>query len=236
MCTSMPWWMPWSCSVRIISRPVRSPTCARRGYLWPPKLRWRMRPSGVRSNSAPHASSSRTRSGASFACSSAMRQLLTYWPPRIVSAKWTCQLSRSSTLRQRRGDAALGHHRVRLAEQRLADQPDARRPRRPPRSPRAGRRRRRRSPGRRARRSGSRPSEDPPVGPDAHRAEPDVDVGERDPEQAHQAHRMWPRLRQLDAVVGAPAHRAAARAGRGTRRPGAAASGSRACSRRAGRR
>ena len=27
-----------------------------------------------------------------------MRQLLTYWPPRIVSAKWTCQLSRSSTL------------------------------------------------------------------------------------------------------------------------------------------
>ena len=33
MCTSMPWWMPWSCSVRIISRPVRSPTCASRGYL-----------------------------------------------------------------------------------------------------------------------------------------------------------------------------------------------------------
>ena len=27
-----------------------------------------------------------------------MRQLLTYWPPRIVSAKWTFQLSRSSTL------------------------------------------------------------------------------------------------------------------------------------------
>jgi hypothetical protein len=27
-----------------------------------------------------------------------MRQLLTYWPPRIVSAKWTRQLSRSSTL------------------------------------------------------------------------------------------------------------------------------------------
>ena len=45
---------------------------------------------------------------------------------------------------QRRGDAALGHHRVRLAEQRLADQADrdARRP--TPRSPRAARRRRRR--------------------------------------------------------------------------------------------
>ena len=52
----------------------------------------------MRSKTAPHASSSRTRSGASFACSSAMRQLLTYWPPRIVSAKCTFQLSRSSTL------------------------------------------------------------------------------------------------------------------------------------------
>ena len=47
---------------------------------------------------APQASSSRTRSGASLACSSAMRQLLRYWPPRMVSAKWTRQLSRSSTL------------------------------------------------------------------------------------------------------------------------------------------
>ncbi len=27
-----------------------------------------------------------------------MRQLLMYWPPRMVSAKWTFQLSRSSTL------------------------------------------------------------------------------------------------------------------------------------------
>ena len=31
MCTAMPLWMPWSWSVRIISSPVRSPTCARRG-------------------------------------------------------------------------------------------------------------------------------------------------------------------------------------------------------------
>src|SRR6185369_13881049 len=57
-----------------------------------------IRPSAVRSNSAPHASSSRTRSGASFACSSAMRQLLMYCPPRMVSAKCTFQESRSSTL------------------------------------------------------------------------------------------------------------------------------------------
>ena len=34
---------------------------------WPPKLRWLIRPSLVRSNTAPHASSSRTRSGASLA-------------------------------------------------------------------------------------------------------------------------------------------------------------------------
>src|SRR3954452_18443942 len=57
-----------------------------------------MRPSGVRSKTAPQASSSRTRAGASWAWSWAMRQLLTYWPPRMVSAKWVLQLSRSSTL------------------------------------------------------------------------------------------------------------------------------------------
>ena len=45
---------------------------------------------------------------------------------------------------QRRGDAALGHHRVRLAEQRLADEPDRHAGRRRPRWPRAARRRRRR--------------------------------------------------------------------------------------------
>ena len=35
--------------------------------------------------------------GLRWACSSAIRQLFTYWPPRIVSAKCTFQLSRSST-------------------------------------------------------------------------------------------------------------------------------------------
>ena len=80
----------------------------------------------MRSNTAPHASSSRTRSGASFACSSAIRQLFTYWPPRMVSAKCTRQLSRSSTFAERRGHAALGHHGVRLAEQRLRHDADAR--------------------------------------------------------------------------------------------------------------
>ena len=35
------------CSVRISSRPVRSPTWASRGYSCPPKLRWLIRPSAV---------------------------------------------------------------------------------------------------------------------------------------------------------------------------------------------
>ena len=45
---------------------------------------------------------------------------------------------------ERGGDAALGHDRVGLAEERLADEPDRSPRRRPPRSPPAGRRRRRR--------------------------------------------------------------------------------------------
>ena len=123
MCTSMPWWMPWSCSVRIISRPVRSPTCARRGYRWPPKLRWRMRPSAVRSNSAPHASSSRTRSGASLRVQlghapvvdvlAAAHRVGEVHPPAVAVVH----------VGQRGRDAALGHHGVRLAQQRLADRP-----------------------------------------------------------------------------------------------------------------
>src|SRR5882762_1186690 len=45
-----------------------------------------------------HSSSSLTRAGASWACTCAMRQLLSILPPRIVSRKCTCQLSRGSTL------------------------------------------------------------------------------------------------------------------------------------------
>ncbi len=61
------------CIVRIISKPVRSPTWARRGYSCPPKLRWLIFPSAVRSKSAPQVSSSQTRSGDSLAWSSAIR-------------------------------------------------------------------------------------------------------------------------------------------------------------------
>ena len=53
-----------------------------------------------------------------------MRQLLTYWPPRIVSAKCTFQLSRSSTFASAAATPAFGHDRVGLAEERLADQAD----------------------------------------------------------------------------------------------------------------
>ena len=96
---------------------------------------------------------------------------------------------------ERRRDAAFGHDGVRLAEKRLADQPDLD----------AGRRRFDR---------GAQPgaagaddehvvfvrlvtSEDPPVRPDAHRAQPDVEVGERDREQAR------PRQRHVAAVEAA---------------------------------
>src|SRR5262249_9272220 len=57
-----------------------------------------MPPSPVRSKTAPHSCSSRTRSGASWACNWAMRHWLRNFPPRIVSRKWTCQLSRASAL------------------------------------------------------------------------------------------------------------------------------------------
>ena len=49
-----------------------------------------------------------------------MRQLLSNFPPRIVSRKWASPAVLGSTLRQRGRDAAFGHHRVRLAEQRFA--------------------------------------------------------------------------------------------------------------------
>ena len=49
-----------------------------------------------------------------------MRQLFSIFPPRMVSRKWTFQLSSGYTFAERGRDAALGHHRVRLAQQRLA--------------------------------------------------------------------------------------------------------------------
>ena len=94
----MPCCTPRSCNVRINSSPVRSPTWHKRLKVWPPNARCRICPSSVRSNSAPHCSSSRTRSGASCAWSCAMRQLLRNFPPRMVSRKCVRQSSALSTL------------------------------------------------------------------------------------------------------------------------------------------
>ena len=52
----------------------------------------------MRSKSAPQSSSSWTRSGASCAWSWAIRQLLSILPPRMVSRKWTSQLSSGQRL------------------------------------------------------------------------------------------------------------------------------------------
>ena len=52
----------------------------------------------MRSKSAPQSSSSITRSGASCAWSWAIRQWLSIFPPRMVSRKWTSQLSSGQRL------------------------------------------------------------------------------------------------------------------------------------------
>src|SRR5216110_672172 len=142
-----------------------------------------MRPSFVRSKSAPQASSSRTRSGDSLACSWAMRQLLTYWPPRMVSEKWTFQLSRSSTLARA---AAMPPSAITVWALPSSDLQTS-----PTDTPAADASMAARSPAPPAPItrtscswvSYSAMSEDPQVGNDAHRAEADVDVGETYAEQ-----------------------------------------------------
>ncbi len=64
--------------------------------------------------------------GDSSACSWAIRGLFRYLPPTIVSRKWTCHVIVRRDVPQRRRDATLGHDRMRLAEQRLAHEPDVR--------------------------------------------------------------------------------------------------------------
>src|ERR1051326_5560999 len=158
-----------------------------------------MRPSLVRSKSAPQASSSFTRSGASLACSSAMRQLFTYWPPRMVSAKWTRQLSRSSTLASAAATPPSAMTVCALPRSDLQTRPTerpvaaasiaARRPAPPAplttpswskvASSVIGASPRREKP------SPVACSQDPEVVPGAGRAHPDVDVAERHREEAH---------------------------------------------------
>ena len=113
-----------SWSVRIISSPVRSPTWASRGWEWPPNGRWRIRPSvGPVEDRAPQ-----------LELADAVRRLhgVELGHPRVVQelaadhrvAEVDLPRVRRGDVGERRGDAALGHHGVGLAEQRLADEPD----------------------------------------------------------------------------------------------------------------
>src|SRR4029078_3828189 len=172
-----------------------------------------MRASGVRSNTAPHASSARTRSGASLACSSAIRQLLTYWPPRIVSAKCTFQLSRSSTLASAAATPPSAMTVCALPSSDLQINPtftppaDASIAARSPAPP---------APMTRTSYScvsgvcmvykvrwdsTSVASENPEIGPDAHRTEPHVDIRECDREQAAPGKELMPPVETGDARV-----------------------------------
>ena len=190
---------------------------------------------GVRSNSAPQASSSRTQSGASLACSSAMRQLLRYWPPRMVSAKWTFQLSRSSTLARA---AAIPPSAITVCALPSSDLQMT--PTDTPMDDASMAARRSRAAGAdhqhviRVRLVFGH-SENSPVGPDAHGAEPDVDIGEHHGGEAHPGPEHVAAVEATGAIVGSSGRLAIPRAGRGARPPGGAANGSRRCSRRAGR-
>ena len=75
--------------------------------------------------------------------------------------------------------------------------------------------------------------EDSPVGPDAHRAQAHVEVGEADPEQAAPGPQHVAAVEAAHAVVGLLAHRRCRQIGRERRRSGGAANGSRRCSSRA---
>ena len=90
----------------------------------------RMRPSLVRSNTAPHASSSRTRSGASFACSSAIRQLIDVLPAAHRVGEMHFPIVAIVHIRERGGDSAFRHDGVRFAEQAICkpSRPKRRRP------------------------------------------------------------------------------------------------------------
>ncbi len=102
------------------SRPVRSPTCARRGYPCPPKLRCEIRPSFVRSKRAPQVSSSQTRS--------VPGRVQLGHPPLVEELAAAHRVAEVDLpvvpgvhVAHGGRDAALRHHRMGLAEQGLAD-------------------------------------------------------------------------------------------------------------------
>ncbi len=108
---------------------------------------------------------------------------------------------------QRRGHAAFGHHRVRFAEQRLANDADlhARSP--PLQSPRADPLRPRRSPEHRTRASGIRPLQNSPVRPDSHGAQTHIDIRESDRDKARPGPVLVLAVEAAHAVVKLEPHR-----------------------------
>ena len=109
------------CRLRIISRPVRSPTWASRGYSCPPKFRWLILPSLVRSKTAPQASSSqnpvRCLLGVQFGHPPVVQELAAAHRVAVVDLPVVVRVH----VAHGRRAAALGHDRVRLAEQGLGD-------------------------------------------------------------------------------------------------------------------
>src|SRR5205814_3366180 len=159
-----------------------------------------------------------------------MRQLFTYWPPRMVSAKWTFQLSRSSTLARAAAMPPSAITVCALPSSDLQTSPTdtpaadasmaALRPAPPApmtstscscvwysgiivfsRGPLA--------PlfaaslaGTPSPRAARGSSEDPEVRPHAHRAQPDVEIRKTDAEQAGPGPDHVPAIEAADAVVG----------------------------------
>ena len=109
------------CRVRISSSPVRSPTWARRGYSWPPKLRWLILPSGRAVE----------QGAVGLQLPDPLGRLLGVQlghPPvveELAAAHGVAEVDLpvvvAVDVAHARRDAALGHDRVRLAEQGLAD-------------------------------------------------------------------------------------------------------------------
>ncbi len=124
MKTSKPSCTPRSCSVRIISRPVRSPTWQSRLKVWPPNARCRISPLvGAVEERAPL-----------FEFAHAVRRFLRV---KLRHAPVVQKLSAAHGVAEMRapvvrlvhvghggGKAAFGHHGVRFAEQRLAHHAD----------------------------------------------------------------------------------------------------------------
>ncbi len=118
--------MPWSWSVRIISRPVRSPTWASRGYRCPPKFRCRILPSvraiKERAPCLEFAHALRRFLGVQFGHAPIVEVLaaahrIGEMDPPVIAIVDIGQCCR---------DAAFGHHGMRFAQQRFADHPHLR--------------------------------------------------------------------------------------------------------------